>query len=78
MQLEEKVTTLQTFDENLLSLIDIEEIEGDIMVIKDKIAQLWSKIVEYLNKPANRKETIDEHVSQLVTPQVICCLIPRG
>ena len=40
MQLEEKVTTLQTFDENLLSLIDIEEIEGDIMVIKDKIAQL--------------------------------------
>ena len=43
---------LQTFDENLLLLIDDEEIEGDIMeseLIKDKIAQLQSEIVEFLN-----------------------------
>ena len=51
---------LQTFDENLLSLIDVEEIEGDIMkseLIKDKIAQLQSEIVEYLNKPANKRDS---------------------
>ena len=71
---------LQTFDENLLSLIDVKEIEGDIMqseLIKDKIAQLQSKIVEFLNKPANRKETIEEHVSGLVTPLSDSLLDPK-
>ena len=71
VQLEEKVTMLLTFDETLLSLIDIEEIKGDIMeseLIKGKITQLQSEIVEFLNKQANKKETIEEHVSPPFTP----------
>ena len=70
IQLEEKIIMLQTFDKSLLSLIDVEEIEGDIMeyeLIKDKVTQLRSEIVEFLNKPSNRKETIEEHVSRPVT-----------
>ena len=83
-QLEEKVTMLQTFDKNLLSLINIEEIEGDLMeseLIKDKITQLRSPIVEFLNKLASRKETIEEHarehVSRPVTPSSDSSLDPE-
>ena len=50
---------LQTFNKNLLLLIDVEEIEGDIMefeIMKDKIAQLQSEIIESLSKPANRRD----------------------
>ena len=55
----------------MLSLSDVEEFKGDIMeseLINDKIAQLRHEIVELLNKPANRKETIEKHVSQPFTP----------
>ena len=50
---------LQTFNKNFLLLIDVKEIEGDIMefeIIKDKIAQLQSEIIESLSKPANRRD----------------------
>ena len=33
-------------------------------LIKDKIAQLQSEIIEFLNKSANRKETIEEHARE--------------
>ena len=46
-------------------------------LIKDKIAQLRSEIVEFLNKPANRKETIEEHVSRPVTPLSDSSLDPK-
>ena len=46
-------------------------------LIKDKIAQLRSEIIKFLNKPVNRNETIEEHVSWSVTPSSDSLLDPE-
>ena len=85
-KLEEKLQLLQTFDESLMSLIDVKEIEKDIMesdLITDKIEQVRSEIEIFLNKVVDKTSRIatppavhppehvpTEHVSLPTTPIV--------
>jgi len=63
-KLEEKLTLLKTFDESLLALIDVEEVEDDIMeadVVSDKIDTVREEIELFVREPLKDRST--EHVS---------------
>ena len=65
--LEEKLQLLQMFDESLMSLIDVKEIEEDIMesdLITDKFEQVWSEIEIFLSKVVDK-------MSRIATPPAV-------
>ncbi|XP_065909767.1 uncharacterized protein [Dysidea avara] len=53
-QLTEKLKVLRGFDEDMVTLIDVKEIENDVLeaeAIADKVSQLCGEIKAYLKKP---------------------------
>ena len=59
-KLEEKLQLLQTFDESLMALIDVKDIEEDIMesdLIADKIEQVRSEIENFLGTLVDKTST---------------------
>jgi len=53
-KLEEKLRLLKSFDESLLALIEVEEVEDDIMeaeVVSDKIDTVRSEIETFVREP---------------------------
>jgi len=68
-QLTEKLKVLRGFDEEMLTLIDVKEIENDLLeaeAIADKVSQVCGEIKAYLSKPNKLPVTkdIDSSVSR--------------
>ena len=64
-KLEEKSRLLKSFDESLLALIEVEEVEDNIMeaeVVSDKIDTVQSEIAAFVREPFGEGAT--EHVSR--------------
>jgi len=82
-QLTEKLKVLRTFDEEVLTLIDVKEIENDVLQaedIADKVSQLCGEIKAYLTKPPKLSASKTDDVSvpkDTETSKVARRVVPR-